>query len=117
MKIKNIDGLSVADMQQAVNDGGRFVFFAYTISFLLVTFKRKSGVYFIRAGENAAAKGFQFTVISSIAGWWGLPWGPKYTIDAIATNLKGGKNITNEVMATVAGYELYEEVKRQKKSL
>jgi hypothetical protein len=117
MKIKNIDGLSVADMQQAVNDGARFVFFAYTISFLFVTFKRKSDVYFIRAGENAAAKGFRYTIFSSIAGWWGFPWGPKYTIDAIATNLKGGKNITNEVMATVAGYELYEEVKRQKKSL
>jgi hypothetical protein len=109
MKIKNITGLTAADLQQQVSNGGQFVYFSYTISLVVVTFRDTSGVYLIRSGENTAGKSFLFTIVSLLTGWWGIPWGPKFTIQAIRTNLRGGKDVTDEVMDVVNGYLLFEE--------
>lgn len=117
MKIKNINGLSADDLQHQVDQGGRFVYFPYTISLGVVTFKRTSGVYLLPANVHAGIKGLRFTMISVLLGWWGVPFGPKYTFESIRTNLKGGKDVTDEVMATVAGYALFEETQRNRKSL
>ncbi|MGZ8550767.1 MAG: hypothetical protein ACXWV2_08900 [Chitinophagaceae bacterium] len=114
MKIKNIEGLTATDLQQQVNDGGRFVYFAYTVSLVIVTFRDTSGVYFIRSGENTATKSFLFTIVSFLMGWWGVPWGPKYTMQAIRTNMKGGKDVTDEVMDVINGYLLFEETNKEK---
>jgi hypothetical protein len=116
MKIKNINGLSADDLQQHVDRGGRFVYFPFTLSFIVVTFKRTSGVYLLRAGEHAGLKGLPFTLISLVMGWWGIPFGPRYTLESIRTNLAGGKDVTDEVMATVAGYVLFEEAQQKKKA-
>ncbi len=115
MKIKNIEGLSANDLQQVVNDGGRFVYYAFTVSLLFITFKRTSGVYMVRAGENRLIRGFLYSAISFLFGWWGIPFGPKYTIESIRTNTRGGKDVTDDVMATVAGYVLFEETQQRKK--
>ena len=31
-------------------------------------------------------------------GWWGIPWGPIWTIGSLVTNLRGGRDITREVL-------------------
>ena len=109
MKIKNIDGLTANDLQNEVDRGGRFLYFAYTVSFIIITFKRTSGVYLIRGNENPRSKGLPYTLASFLLGWWGIPWGPKYTIRSVMTNLRGGKDVTDEVMSVVDGYALFEE--------
>jgi hypothetical protein len=109
MKIKNINGLSAADLQQQVSEGGRFVYFAYTVSLFIITFRDTSGVYLIRSGENTIGKSFIFTIVTLLAGWWGIPFGPKFTWQAIRTNWKGGKDVTDDVMDVVNGYLLFEE--------
>ena len=114
MKIKNIDGLSAREVQQEGDNGARFIYFAYTLSFAVVTFKRTSDVYMIRKGERRGYRSWPFTLVSFLLGWWGLPFGPKYTIEAIRTNLKGGKDVTDEVMSTVAGHILFREAERQR---
>ena len=114
MKIKNIDGLSAEDLQEEVKSGGRFIYYPYTMSLIVLTFKRTSGVYLIRQNENRIAKGLPFTLISILCGWWGIPIGPKYTLESIRTNLKGGKDVTDEVMATVAGHILFREAEKMK---
>jgi hypothetical protein len=114
MKIKNIEGLSATDLQQQVSEGGKFVYFAYTVSLVIVTFRDTSGVYLIRSGENTAGKSFLFTIVSFLIGWWGVPWGPKYTMQAIRTNLKGGKDVTDEVMDVINGYLLFEVTNNEK---
>jgi hypothetical protein len=115
MKIKNIEGLSAEDLQKAVSNGGRFVYYAYTISAIIFTFKKTSGVYLVRSEGNAVTKGFPFTLVSFLLGWWSIPGGPKHTIESIRTNLRGGKDVTDDVMAVVAGYVLYEESIGKKK--
>lgn len=116
MKIRNIEGLSAADLQREEARGAKFVYYSFTISVLVITFKRTSGVYMIRGGENPVSKGLPFTILSFLFGWWGIPFGPKYTIESIRTNLKGGKDVTEEVMATVAGHILFQEAQQRKQS-
>lgn len=109
MKMKGTEGLSAADIQLEVDKGARFVHFSWTVSLLLFTVKRSSDVYFIRAGENAIAKSLPYTISTVLLGWWGFPWGPKYTIDSLRTNIRGGRELTDEVMSVIAGYMQYEE--------
>lgn len=114
MRIKNINGLSAEKLQYEVQEGGRFVFYPYTISLLLVTLKRNSGVYLVRGDENKLTKALPFTLLSILFGWWAIPFGPKHTIETIRTNVRGGKDVTEEVMDTVAGHVLFKEVEMEK---
>jgi hypothetical protein len=115
MKIKNIGELSPYDLQHEVSKGGRFIYFPYTLSFGVITLRRTSSVYLIRAGEKRTTPRVTLTLVSFLFGWWGIPFGPKYTIKAIKTNLRGGKNVTNEVMAVITGYALFEESQHKRR--
>ena len=44
----------------------------------------------------------------------GIPFGPKYTLESLRNNLRGGKEVTDDVMATVAGFVLFEETQQRK---
>lgn len=92
---------SGGELQQELQQGGRFVMYQYCISILVLTFKRSSNVYFIRHEENSIVKGLPFTLLTLLLGWWGIPWGPIYTIQAVWNNFKGGKDVTTEVLASM----------------
>ena len=98
MKIKNVEGLTTDQINKELQAGGKFVFYQFTISIIVLTFKRSSDIYFVRAGESAAVKGIPYSLISLFFGWWGIPWGPIYTIGSLFTNLGGGKDVTHEVL-------------------
>ena len=100
-QIKNIEGLTTSDLNRELNAGGKFVIFHYCISIVVMTFKRSSDIYFIRAGESTVKHSIGFTLLSAIIGWWGFPWGPIHTIGSLYTNLSGGKDITDEVMSAI----------------
>lgn len=98
MKILGMDGLDGEQLSMELQRGGRFVFFQYCISIVILTFKRSSNIYFIRAGESAAGKAAGFSLISALFGWWGIPWGPIYTVGTFITNARGGKDVTQEIL-------------------
>ncbi len=98
LKVRGAENLSLDGVKFEVERGGRFVVFQYCVSILIMSFKRPSPVYFIRAGESARGKGFGFSLISLLFGWWGIPWGPIWTIGSVVTNSRGGRDITNEVL-------------------
>jgi hypothetical protein len=99
MGIKGIEGLTVAQVQDEVRRGAKFVVFGYAMSFLVITLKRSSDVHFIRAGEGTFGASLPYTLLSLILGWWGFPWGFIYTPMAVIQNLGGGTDVTAEVMA------------------
>lgn len=113
MKIKNISGMSAENLQEEVKQGGKFVYYAFTISLIVLTFKRTSGVYLLKKDESQVVKGMGFSLLSFLFGWWGFPFGPKYTLQSIRSNLRGGKEVTDEVMATVAGHILFREAEKE----
>jgi hypothetical protein len=91
VKIQGINGLSQSEIDFELQRGAKFVFFQYCISIVVLTFKRSSDIYFLRSGESGSSKGLPFTLLSLVAGWWGIPWGPIYTIQTVYNNLQGRK--------------------------
>lgn len=90
-------GMTVSQMREEIAKGARFVVFEYTISVLIMTFKRGSDIHYIPAGEGTFGKSAPYTLLTLVAGWWGIPWGPVYSIMCLVTNLGGGKDVTKEI--------------------
>lgn len=101
MTINNIEGLTMKDLQDEIDRGGKFVMYQYCISILILTFRQPTEIYFIRGHENAVGKGISYSLISFVAGWWGIPWGPIYTVGSLINNFKGGKDVTAAVMQSL----------------
>ncbi len=99
-KIIGLEGTTRGEIEAEIRRGGRFVIYPYCISLVIVTFKRFSDIYFVRAEEGHSGRIALYTLISLVLGWWGIPWGPIYTIQSIAANFGGGKNVTQEVLAS-----------------
>ncbi|MCU4163935.1 hypothetical protein [Carboxylicivirga caseinilyticus] len=100
-KIKNIEGLTINDINRELSKGAKFVVYQYCISIIVMTFKRGSNIYFIRSGESSSKYIFGYSILTFLFGWWGIPWGPIHTIGSLATNFTGGKNVTPEVLASI----------------
>ena len=96
--ISGAAGLTREQLRDAVAQGGRFVMFQYCISVLVLSFKRSSAIYFVKPGESAFGKGLPYSLISLLLGWWGIPWGPIWTFICLATNLSGGKDVTQPLL-------------------
>jgi len=101
--IQGLEGMSNEDLARELDRGGRFVVFEYTISIILMTFKRASAVRFVKAGEGTFGASLPYSMITFFFGWWGIPWGPIYSIMSLFTNLSGGKDVTGDVLAAMQG--------------
>lgn len=67
----------------------RYAIYRYVTSFFLITYRGvHQGIFCARCGARRAYKN---SVITWILGWWGIPWGPIYSIQAIARNMLGGE--------------------------
>lgn len=99
--INNVEGLSTNQIRDLVNQGGKFVIYTYCISLVVVTFKRSSGIYFIKPSKSRVTQGLGWFFLTLILGWWGIPWGPIYTIGCLYNVLSGGKDVTLEVMSFI----------------
>jgi hypothetical protein len=100
-RIRNLDGLSAQDINRELVNGAKFVVFQYCISILVMTFRRGSDIYFVRSDESAGKHGLKFSLLTLFLGWWGIPWGPIYSIGSLYTNLRGGKDVTEEVLQSL----------------
>ena len=98
MKIEGLGTMGANELNIEIQRGGKFVVYQYTISVIIITFRRSSNIYFVKAGESAVGKGIPFILISLFLGWWGIPWGPIFTIGSLITNFRGGKDITGEII-------------------
>jgi hypothetical protein len=97
-RIVGIEGLTQAQFNEEVAKGGRFVVYQYCISIVVLSFRRGSSIHFIRAGESSVKRGLGFVALTAALGWWGIPWGPIFSIQSLATNLSGGKDVTGAVL-------------------
>ncbi len=97
-KIRGIEGMKGGELDFEIQRGAKFVLFQYCISVIVVTFRRASDIYFLRQGENPVVKGLPFSLLSLVAGWWGIPWGPIYPIQSVYNNSRGGKDVTQAVL-------------------
>lgn len=101
MAVRGAENLTDDQLRFELNRGGRFVVFYFTISILVMTFRRGSPVYFVRAGESAFSKGLPYTLLSLLLGWWGIPFGPIFTVQSLWVNCRGGKDVTSKLVVQV----------------
>jgi hypothetical protein len=100
MAITGIEGLTTEQINLELQRGAKFVIYQYSISVLIMSFKRPSDIHFVKSGQSAVLKGLPYTLLSAVAGWWGFPWGPIFTVQALYNNFRGGKDVTKELLAT-----------------
>jgi len=93
--------MTAAEVNFELDLGAKFVVFPYCVSVLIYSFKRPSRIYFLKRDDNALLKGMPFSLISILFGWWGIPWGPIWTIETLIINFSGGKNITPEIVTSL----------------
>jgi hypothetical protein len=74
--------------------GARLVVFEYCVSVLVFTTKRPSGAYIVGNQESTLPKAIPYIAVSLLFGWWGIPFGPIYTVAAVYRNLRGGHQTT-----------------------
>jgi hypothetical protein len=97
-EIKGLEGRTVGQVAQEIQRGGRFVFYQYTVSVLVMSFRRSSPIYYIPPGQSAVTPGLLWSAISFVVGWWGIPWGFIWTPMVIFKNFTGGRDVTRECM-------------------
>lgn len=71
----------------------RYAIFFEVKSFIVQT--TRSAIQGIFCSSCAEKKAFRATAITWLLGWWGIPWGPIYSLQAIFTNMLGGKQPAN----------------------
>ena len=98
MQIKGIAGVPPDQLKFEVQQGGRFIIYQYCVSAVLVTWRESTDIYFVRAGESRIMKGLPWAILTLFAGWWGIPWGPIYSISALWKDLRGGDDVTAEIL-------------------
>jgi len=75
------------------------------MSFLVVSIKASSRFY-LAGEESSLTTAARFSLCSLLLGWWGLPWGPVYTVSSVFSNLRGGKRRNvRDVLDELTGYE------------
>ncbi|HEX6502736.1 MAG TPA: hypothetical protein VF011_05775 [Terriglobales bacterium] len=99
MAIRGIEGLSPEQINFELQRGGKFVVYQYCISLLVVTLRRGSPVYLVRDGESRVGRGLPWILLTCLLGWWGIPWGPIFTIQSLVTDFGGGKDVTAQMLA------------------
>jgi hypothetical protein len=98
MKIEGPVMKSPEQVAFEIQQGAKFVVFEYCFSIIVLSFRRSSGFFYVRPDENALGKGWKYTLLSLFFGWWGIPWGPIWTVASIARNLRGGRDVTHELV-------------------
>ncbi len=102
MKIVGLENLTVSELNDELKKGAQFICYQYCISVGIMTMRRSSRTFFIKGDSNKIVKGLRYSLLTFLVGWWGIPWGPIYTVQSIWINFKGGHDITGEVLRAFA---------------
>lgn len=87
-----------ADLLEELRLGGRLVIYSYCVSIGILTLTRESKPRLIRSGRSAMISGLPWITLTFLAGWWGIPWGPIRTVQCLANDLRGGRDVTDQVV-------------------
>ncbi|MDF3058697.1 MAG: hypothetical protein K0R17_2912 [Rariglobus sp.] len=90
MNIIGAGQLSEEEIALKLTEGYRLVSYEYCLSFIVVTLKRPTSIYLVTPKDSDFGNRALFSSLSFFIGWWGIPWGPIYTVSTIYRNLSGG---------------------------
>jgi len=108
-RIHNIENMTSEDIKREVENGAKFVQFRYCFSVIFLTYRNGGDIYFVRKGDSTIQHSIIYTLITVFFGWWGIPFGPIYTVGVLFNNIKGGKNLTKKIMASMTDDSISEQ--------
>ncbi|MFQ6403237.1 J domain-containing protein [Methylophilus sp. 'Pure River'] len=95
---------AVCSVCDKVSAQPRYSIFYDVRSFLFYTSKRAhQGIYCSVCAEKQILKA---SLVTWLFGWWGLPWGPIYSIQTLLVNMFGGKR-PNDMNARLTFYQAW----------
>ncbi|MBN1618062.1 hypothetical protein JW887_01815 [Candidatus Dojkabacteria bacterium] len=111
MDMNDVKQMSPEQLKSDLANGAKFIVFEYVISVIFVTFRRSSKTYLFRPGEDRLVKSIPYMLLTFFFGWWGIPWGPIYSIASFITNFSGGRDVTAEVLTRASAQAKVEKLK------
>ena len=103
--VAGTEGMSIQQIEDDVLRGGRFRVFLWNFSVIVMSFQRSSALRYYRSNQSCGAAAWGWTLLSSVIGWWGIPWGIFFTFHTIYRNCMGGKDLTPEILAAFVGQQ------------
>ena len=82
-----------------IREGWKCVRFEFCVSFLVATIRCQSAPLLTANWRDRVVWALGYSALALLLGPWGIPWGPVWTIRAVWTNLTGGVDATDEVLA------------------
>lgn len=102
MKLSINDRIKYEELSSKIQEGGRFIAYRYIVSRpLFYPVNRISKLFFIEKNEKASKYAWSYNVLNFLLGIWGLPFGPAVMIKSIFINLKGGIDLTEDVLVNL----------------
>ncbi|MBX2846907.1 MAG: hypothetical protein KTR16_01195 [Acidiferrobacterales bacterium] len=78
--------------EMIIDEGTELVQYFVAVSFIFGSIKVPTRFYVVDR-EDTFGMSAMYSLLTLLLGWWGLPWGPVYTIQSLSTNFKGGNLI------------------------
>ena len=98
MEIKGLENMTYGELYSDIQKGGKFVVYTYVISIVVMTFRRSSKtIYYVKSNDSSFCFGWPYFLITLFFGWWGIPFGPIYSIGSLITTFRG-KDVTKAVL-------------------
>ena len=83
----------------------RYVIYRHVVSAVFVTRRAvQQGVFCSECGAKLA---YRASLKTWLSGWWGIPWGPIYSVHAIFSNMFGGEQPPNNNFRILSGQAVY----------
>lgn len=76
-------------MTTQADETPRAVRYVLVLSLVAVTLHWQSRVHDTASARHRLLRGLPYSLFNAVFGWWGVPWGPVRTAQAIAVNLTG----------------------------
>lgn len=103
-------------LRSLLEGGKRCVVFDFTASFI-GSWRSNSQIQLMGPADSRLSFGIGYSFISLFFGWWGIPWGPIRTVSSIYVNLRGGVDVTDEVVACANAKQSFPEVEEDNEAI
>jgi hypothetical protein len=90
--------MSGEDILLQVEQGARFVRYSYATSIVIMSFRRESPLYFVSGRLSGMKHALPFLSYNPFRRLVGRPVGSIFTVQALARNLAGGRDVTDEIV-------------------
>jgi hypothetical protein len=106
------EGMTIRDVEEDILQGGRFLSFHWCVSFIVLSYTRQNKARYFKSWESPASEAWSNSLVTMFFGWWS-PHGVINTILCFWRNLRGGKDVTSEIMTQLVGPARTESILKQ----